>query len=68
MTVDTIFCEIEKRLDFLGKKREEVQIDISTAKCYNNDKEFDKLLTIRNKIDREREILKDMRRAYNGRF
>lgn len=66
MTVKAILNEIEKRIEYLEKQREELESKLSYARVCGNDKEADAILEKRNKNSYEREKLKDMRRAYKG--
>ena len=66
MTVKAILNEIEKRIEYPEKQREELENKLSYARVCGNDKEAEVILKKRNKNSYEREKLKDMRRAYKG--
>lgn len=66
MTAKAILNEIEKRIDYLEKQREELESKLAYARVCGNDKEASAILSKRNKNSYEREKLKDMRRAYKG--
>lgn len=66
MTIKAILNEIEKRIDYLEKQREELESKLAYARVCGKDKEADAILDKRNKNSYEREKLKDMRRAYKG--
>lgn len=67
MTAKAILNEIEKRIDYLEKQREELESKLAYARICGNCKEANAILEKRNKNSYEREKLKDMRRAYRGR-
>ncbi len=68
MTAKAILNEIEKRIDYLEKQREELASKLAYARVCGNDDEANAILEKRNKNSYEREKLKDMRRAYRGRY
>ncbi|MBR0359149.1 MAG: hypothetical protein IIX37_07465 [Selenomonadaceae bacterium] len=63
MTLNAITKEIENRINQLNAKYYDIQNKISYCKMYGTDKEFNELISKRNRISMERSKLEDMLRA-----
>ncbi|MBO5743451.1 MAG: hypothetical protein J6R68_04130 [Clostridia bacterium] len=68
MTLSAITKEIENRIERLNERYNDLQMKISYCKMYGTDKEFDELISKRNRISMERSKLEDMLRVVRKSF